>query len=172
MTDLTRQYALALFSLASEKKEIPIIQEEFTKLSLSMNDESMLFFLHPAFQKTEKKEIIAQLKFTPLLTNFLSVLIDNERFDYFNDILEAYIELVKNQNNLLNVIVKSNSPLTEKQIERIKSKLEKDYNRTVILQSEIDETILAGYKLEFEGYLVDDTVEKRLNDLVLSLKKN
>jgi len=172
MTDFVREYALALFSLGSELHEIEQISTGFKSLLNELNEESRLFFSHPAFQKSEKKEVIEKLNLLPLLSDFLKVLIDNERFEFVDEIYLSLEDIIKNQNQLLKVKVVSKQPLTKENLSRIKNKLEKDYHRKVLLEEVLDPRIIAGYILRYEGYEVDDTVSRRLKDLVTTLKKN
>lgn len=172
MTDFVREYALALFSLANEEKALDKISRSLQEFNLSLDEESKLFFSHPAFQKSEKKSVIDKLTIHPLLSDFLKVLIDNERFEFINEIALSLEDIIKNQNQLLKVNVVSKQPLTKENLSRIKNKLEKDYNRKVLLEETLDSTIIAGYILRFEGYELDDTVSRRLKDLVTTLKKN
>lgn len=172
MTDTARQYALAVFSLAKDKKEIDSFQKSLKSFIESLTEKDHLFFEHPRFSKQEKKSVIEKLNLTPLLTNFLNVLIDNERFEELSSIYYAYKDIVIHQDDLLNVLVYSKTKLSEQEKIRIVQKLEKDYSRKVIMTEMIDKTIIAGYRLEFEGYEIDDTVSRRLSDMVKNLKKN
>lgn len=172
MTDFVREYALALFSLASEDKALENVRTSLQDFLLNLDEESRLFFSHPAFQKSEKKIVIEKLHVHPLLSDFLKVLIDNERFEFVDKISISFEDIIKNQNQLLKVEVLSKEPLAKEYLSRIKNKLEKDYNRKVLLEEAIDKSIIAGYKLRFEGYELDDTVSRRLKDLVTTLKKN
>lgn len=172
MTDAARQYALAVFSLAFEKDLVKKLQDQFLSFIEGFNQESKSFFLHPGFHKQEKKNILDKLDLIPLFRDFLFVLIDNDRFDLLDDVSVAYDDLVTNQNNILNVQIYSKILLTAQQKDRITQKLERDYNRTVHLEEFIDESIIAGYKLTFDGYTLDDTIQRRLSDLKTNLKRN
>lgn len=172
MTDFVRQYALALFSLAKEQHKVEDVSQDFYTFLQNLDSESKLFFSHPSFHHKEKKAMIESLKLGMLLQDFLKVLIDNERFAYLEEIYWMYVDIVKNQHQLLQVTVVSKTPLAKAELARIKNKLEKDYNRKVAMEELIDQSIIAGYILKYEGYEMDDTVSKRLQDLALSLKKN
>ncbi|MGD9910504.1 MAG: ATP synthase F1 subunit delta [Candidatus Izemoplasmatales bacterium] len=172
MTDFVREYALALFSLASEDGTLDKVSESLQGFISNLDLESRLFFSHPAFQKSEKKLVIEKLNVHPLLSDFLKVLIDNERFEFIDEISISLEDIIKNQNQLLKVEVLSKEPLEKVYLTRIKNKLEKDYNRKVLLEETTDKSIIAGYKLRFEGYELDDTASRRLKDLVTTLKKN
>jgi len=172
MTDIARQYALAVFGLAKENNLVESLKTDFAVFLASYNEETRLFFQHPAFRKGEKKEIISHLEILDTLKNFLYLLIDNDRMDSLFEIHDALNDIIMNQNMLLRVQVISKTSLSKTQLERIKIKLENDYHRSVEIEEIQDESMIAGYKLLFEGSVYDETIERKLIDLRTNLKKN
>jgi len=172
MTEASVQYAIALFGLAKEKKIEEKIEQDFKSLKKIINEDATSFFLHPAFSKEEKKSVVDQLQYERLLLDFLFVLIDNERFDLLDEILEAYHNLLIQQNNEMHVKVFSSKPLSDEQLSRIKEKLEKEYHRHIQFEPLVDLSLIAGYRLEFDGYELDTSVKTKLADLKQALKRN
>lgn len=171
MNDVTRQYALALFSLAREAKSEKVVEAKLIELKDVLNEEFFSLMRHPLIRKEEKKQFLAKITEDLLLRHFLFVLVDNDRMDDLPDMITDYQNLITSANQLLRATVVSKSALTEEQRSRIQSKLEKDYARSVELEEQIDSSMLAGFKILFEGFVVDTSAEKKLADLKANLKK-
>ncbi|MDD3123623.1 MAG: ATP synthase F1 subunit delta [Candidatus Izemoplasmatales bacterium] len=172
MTDSARQYALAVFSLAREQNNLEIVLKDFSSFMESFDQEVRLFFLNPGFNRLEKKQVISKMKVSKHFQSFLFLLVDNDRFDIVKDIYDVFLDLILHLNKMMNVTVISKTPLSIAQKNRVVLKLEQDYSRVIHLDEVIDESIIAGYKLVFEGNLLDDTIGRRLSDLQINLKKN
>jgi len=171
MNDVTRQYALALFSLAREAKSEKVVEAKLIELKDVLTEEFFSLMRHPLIRKEEKKQFLTKITEYLLIRHFLFVLVDNDRMDDFPDMITDYQNLITSANQLLRATVVSKSALTEEQRSRIQSKLEKDYARSVELEEQIDPSMLAGFKILFEGFVVDTSAEKKLADLKANLKK-
>ena len=122
MTDTAKQYALAVFSLASEKNKIKEFATDLKAFVDSQTDEINKFFRHPKISKLQKKETIDKTIKDQLLSDFLKVLIDNNRFDLTESIYYAYKDLLNNMNKIMEVTVFSNKKLSKSNVEKIKNK--------------------------------------------------
>lgn len=170
MSVLGFQYAEALFDLANEKKCVDKIKDNFGSFIEASSAELMDFMNHPKIQKSVKKEMIDDLKLEDLLTHFLYVVIDHDRYEYLHEIFEEYENIIHRQNQVMNVNVYSKKKLTKAEKERLISKLEKKHNRKIELKNIVDETIVGGLKVEYEGYVLDDTINNYLQNLKATLK--
>jgi F-type H+-transporting ATPase subunit delta len=169
MTGIANQYALAVFSLAKEENR----EEDFVllleKISNEISEDSLKFFAHPKISKAEKREFLTNVIEDKLLLNFLKVLVDNDRISLLKAITLAYKDILDDINKTMVVKVISNGPLTKSNLERISKKLSATYNRKIKIIEEADKTIIGGFRLEFEGNILDETINKQLEDLKTSL---
>jgi F-type H+-transporting ATPase subunit delta len=169
MTGIANQYALAVFSLAKEQGkelEFSILLSDFAK---NITEETQKFFAHPKISKIEKKTILENVVKDCLLLNFLKVLTDNDRFSLIEAVAFAYKDILDKLNKIMKVVVFSKKSLTKTNLEKIKKKLKSTYQRRIELEEVIDETIIGGFKVEFEGNVIDETINKQLEDLKSSL---
>ncbi|XFA98185.1 ATP synthase F1 subunit delta [Candidatus Izemoplasma sp. B36] len=169
MTGIANQYALAVFSLASKEKrdeEFLTVLETFVK---GMNENTYKFFAHPKISILEKKQTLEKVVYDKLLLNFLKVLIDNDRFALVEAISLEYKNILDNLNKIMNVVVVSNKPLKKNNLDKIKNKLKEKYNRKIQIEETIDKDIIGGFRIEFEGNVIDETINKQLNDIKSSL---
>ncbi|MCK5732449.1 MAG: ATP synthase F1 subunit delta [Tenericutes bacterium] len=169
MTGIANQYALAVFSLAKQEKrefEFLTILENFAS---EVDEETQKFFAHPKISKLNKKEMLEKVLQDKLLLNFLKVLVDNDRIFLVQAVALEYKNILNELNKLMNVVVVSNNPLTKANLEKIRKKLKITYDRKIEIKEEIDKSIIGGFRIEFEGNIIDETINKQLEDIKSSL---
>ena len=171
MSAISDQYAVALFELALELKKTDALVKDFEAFLDALDEESRTFFLHPKITKNEKKIMIDSFSFEPLFKDFLKVIIENNRFLLLSAILKGVQKLVEEQNNLMHITVFSGKALPKNRIEVLKTQYEQKYHRQVLIDNEIDETIVGGLRFEYNGMVIDDTVNHTLNQLKSRLTK-
>lgn len=169
MTGIAHQYALAVFSLAEEAGRAEKFIDVLKQFASGLDEQTDKFFIHPKIEKAEKAKILENIIQDQLLLNFLKVLIDNDRFLLIPAIIGSYQDILDNIHKVMKVIVYSKQPLTDKNISKIKEKLHKQYNRTIEIQETIDDTIKGGIRIEFEGNVIDETINKQLENIRSSL---
>jgi F0F1-type ATP synthase delta subunit len=74
-------------------------------------------------------------------------------------------------NQTLEVSVYSKNVLNEAQIQSIKTRLVSEHQRDIIIKNVIDSTIIAGFRYEYESFIIDETVNRQLDNLKTHLKK-
>lgn len=171
MSAISDQYAVALFELAIEEKKTDDLSKVFSSFLESLDEESKQFFLHPKISKKEKQAMVNTFKIESLFKDFLNVLIENNRFLMLNDIFTGYQKLLEEQLNVMRITVVSGTALTKSRIETLKEQYEKKYHRQVLIENQIDETIVGGLRFEYNGLVIDDTVNHTLNQLKSRLTK-
>ena len=67
--------------------------------------------------------------------------------------------------NTLNGVIKTTVSLTDEEFNSLKSKLEKKYNKHVILEQIIDKSILGGIYVRVGNDVIDGTVKSKLDEL-------
>lgn len=169
MTGIAYQYALAVFSLAKEADRAEEFFDVLEGYSKSMDDASMKFFMHPKISKSEKQEVLSKITNDVLLLNVLKVLVDNDRFLLIKAISLAYKDILDEIHKIMIVKVVSNKALTKTNLDKIKKKLKLNYDRNIQIEEIIDDSIIGGFRIEFEGNVIDETINKQLEDIKSSL---
>lgn len=162
MSALSEQYAIALFELAEENKEALNIEEAFKAFVEGVDTKTTNFFLHPGVEKAKKKDIIRELTLPETLKNLFYLLVDKNRFDYVEAIYESFKDIRSNQANEMHIVVFSKKPLSEKRVDALKDAYEAKYHRSVTIENKLDESIVGGLRFEFDGKVIDDTVNSTL----------
>lgn len=165
------EYALAIFSLAVERRVEQSTFDSLETFQSALTAEMKKFFRHPAIEKAAKKQVLESSVFEPLLRNFLFLLIDNQRFEQLHEIVKEYRLLLQQQNRQLVLKVFSKAPLSQDTLQALKTKYARDTNRVVLIENILDSTIIAGIRLEFDGYVLDQSINHYLDDLTKQLQR-
>ena len=171
MSYIAFQYAEALFALAHEEKQVESVLESFNAFVSAQDAEIYKFLNHPKIINKVKKEVLSTALTNSLFKNFVFVLIDNSRIDYLNDCLDEYKIIVDAQNKVMNVFVYSSKKLTKIEAQELVNNLSKKHNRKVKLENIVEKTILGGLRIEFEGNILDETINSYLASLRNNLTK-
>lgn len=165
------QYAEALFGLALEENKVSVVTSDFESFVKAQDEEIYTFLNHPKVSKKEKKDIIDKVIESSVLKHFIYVLIDNSRIDLLEESLEEFKKIVDNQNKVMNVTVYSMSKLKKAELDKLVKNLEKKHNRTVKLLNIVDKKIVGGIRIEYEGNVLDQTINHYLHNLKANLVK-
>lgn len=101
--------------------------------------------------------------------NFLRLLAEHDRLPVVPAIAALYAKLLSQSNNVCLAEVSSARPLQAEELELIKKALTKKTGKAVELSTRIDETLLAGVYIEYDGQVIDQTMKGRIARFAHSL---
>ncbi|MGN9162478.1 F0F1 ATP synthase subunit delta [Clostridium sulfidigenes] len=167
---LDRRYALALYEMCKEAGNIETVLQELGEVVEEMdNNEGLIKIIrNPQINKHNKKRIFEELfkgKIEDELLSFLLLLIDKGRILYLREKYNQFRLVYLKNNNTVVAKIKSVIPLNHNERETIKSKLEKRYEKTVIIEEEIDKSLLGGMLISVGDETIDGTIKTKLMDL-------
>lgn len=179
MTDaLTKSYAVALFeSLRENNIDLDNALLELQKIAEIIREEKInKFLLHPSIDKNEKIDIIKEaLKdFNKTIASFILVLIENNRIDIYEGIIESFKEEYNELKGIINVEIITREPLSREMYKKIVSYLEDNYKRRVEATTKTDDDIIGGIIVKVNGTIIDDSILNKLKaikDTVLNSNK-
>jgi F-type H+-transporting ATPase subunit delta len=82
----------------------------------------------------------------------------------FDHTLEQYVNLAAEQKNRLVATVRVARPLTDEQLERMRSALTRQAGRPVTVQVVIDDQVLGGVRVELGDEVIEGTVAAKLEE--------
>ena len=167
---LDRRYALALYKVAEEKDKVEEYLEDLRKICdiIDNNKEFYEVIKYPQRSTKQKKKIFNDVfkgKIDEELLSFLLILIEKGRILYLRQKLHQMEQIHLEKENKVVAEVKSVIELTEDQTLKLKEKLEKKYNKTVIIKHEIDKSIIGGLYVRVGNDVIDGSVKSRLEDM-------
>ena len=170
-----RRYAKALFALAREGNGVDETRDEVEKLGRLIVESAelravLLQPLHPVAQRRRVLQAVAErLGAGALLRNFLSFLVDQRRLVDWEAIQSEYVRLADEAAGLTQARVRSASPLSEAQRERLQRALEQRSGGRVQLAVEIDPTLIGGAVAQVGDLVFDGSLRTQLRQLRTSL---
>ncbi len=175
MTPVAETYGQALYSLALEEGLTGSIGQELSVLRQSFADtpEYIRLLSSPTLSKEERCQILDdgfRGKVHPYLLNFLKLLTEKGYMRHFDGCCQVYAKAYDADNGILPVTVITALPLPQSQARRLQEKLAAQTGKIIRLECRVEEHVLGGIRLEYDGKLVDDTVLHRLEAIGKLLK--
>jgi F-type H+-transporting ATPase subunit delta len=174
---LDRRYALALYQVAEEKGKVDEYLQDLREIcNIIDNDKDFYEVIkHPEISTTMKKKTFIEIfkgNIDDELLSFLLILIEKGRILYLREKLIQMENIHLERNNTLVAIAKSVIHLTEKQANDLTKKLEKKYDKSIILKQEIDKSIIGGLYVRVGNDVIDGTIRSKLDEMkTLMLKR-
>jgi F-type H+-transporting ATPase subunit delta len=169
MEEIARVYADALFQVAKQKGKLDVIREQLAQVAdaLERDRELAVFFFSPYFSSAEKRDGIerAVSGAEPELTNFLELLVEKHRMPVIFRIRRRFDEMWAEENKQLEVTLTSAVELDPEIVERVGAEIERQTDRTVEMESRVDENVLGGLVLQVGNMVLDASIRNRLETL-------
>ncbi len=173
VTTLARPYAKAAFDLADADNATGSWNDMLALASSLVSEESIAVLLQsPEVSGKQLVEVfsdIAAESFDDRFRDYLSVLAENKRFPLIPEIATLYQKLREEADKLLRVRVVSAFALDENQATRMKDALARRFEREILLESEVDSSIIGGAIVYAGGQVIDGSLKDRLTKLSNSL---
>lgn len=170
MSDVIREYAKALFMLATETEN----QENYGKAldavlcAFSENDGYTEFLASPAIPLSERLSAL-EAAFSNLLPkdvlSFIKILCEKRYIKDFEKCVAEYNALLDEVSKVSTARVVSAVALSEDEEKALKNKLEKISGRTILLECTVDKSILGGLIVEIDGKIADASLQRHLKDV-------
>jgi F-type H+-transporting ATPase subunit delta len=170
INEVARVYAGALLEIGLELKNLSQIEEDlafFTEL-LSGDADMTTFINAPVIPRQIKKNFINKIfknKLSDDTVGFLNVLIDNDRQNFIKDIHHSFIEQIDAVNKRQRIKLISSVKLNENMIDDIKTTLSKKFNKDIIIDESVDESIIGGFIIEIKDRIIDGSVSNGLKNM-------
>lgn len=173
--NLSKQYAKALFELATENNEIEDVYDNLIILKEAFNNQSFKDIIQSiTISKEEKKQIIKNILINLNDSYFLYfhyVLIDNNRFDVYDQIVDAYKELLQDYLKIIEIDVYTKYNLNNLEKEKLTNNLQKRFNKKPIINYHLDNNLMGGIKVITDDIIIDYTLDSQLKEIKNSIMK-
>ena len=173
LTTLARPYAKAAFELADADGATGSWNDMLVLASALVAEGSLQRLLNsPEVSGSQLVEILSDAAgeaFDSKFKDFLSVLAQNKRLPLLPEITNIYQRLREEADKLLRVKVVSAFELDESQASRLKAALARRFDREILLESEVDRSVIGGAVVYAGGEVIDGSLKDRLAKLSNSL---
>jgi F-type H+-transporting ATPase subunit delta len=168
---VSSRYAKALIELSNERQITDMVYSDMQQMqSLLFKSEELHNFLRtPQIDDKTKSRLINKIftgHFQELTIKFFTLLIRKGRSKLVIYIVHQFIELYREQNGFVSAVIKTATPIPEKMRQQIIEKVRKATGKERIeLKEKIDETLLGGFILYYDGKCYDASVKQNLDKI-------
>jgi F-type H+-transporting ATPase subunit delta len=166
---LARPYAKAAFAYASEQGATDSWSSALNLLSAAVQDEAFSAFLtRPELTPAEQVSLFAKVlgeDQTAAVSNFLTLLAENNRLALLPEISAEYEQLKSQNNNTVDVVIESAFPLTSVQEQLLAHALEKKFEAAVNVSVEVKPELIAGVVIRAGDQVIDDSALNKLEKM-------
>ena len=172
-----KRYAEALSGNILDTAALEKALENLKAFDEAMKTEKLLvrFFEHPSIATEKKKnlvqELCSRLAVEDKVSNMLIMLNERSKILYLEKIVEYFEKVVDRRLNRKRVHAISAHPLTNENIDRLKAALNKILGKTILIDTEVDESLIGGIMLRIGDQVADDTIRNRLEILKRTIEK-
>ena len=174
---VSKTYGEALFDLSVEENIVDAILEEAAVVLqvVAQNPELAKLLNHPKIGKEEKITVVENIfkeKFSDTIVGFLVLLVQKDRHNDLEDILQYFVNKVKEVQQIGVANVTSAVPLSDEQKQNIYDKLlsTTNYKKLEMHYSE-DAGLIGGLVIRIGDRVVDTSIRTRMNNLAKELTK-
>lgn len=172
---VARRYASALADVVIERREEREVQQEI-ELWASMIDSNPQLkevFANPTVAYDDKRsileELIARTRVKETTTNFLRVLLRNQRLAQLPEIAERFGQVLDERGGVVAAEITTARPIPEELKKTLHDTLASATGRTVRLTFATDEAIIGGLVARIGSTIFDGSVENHLERLAEDL---
>ena len=169
MTEMSKEYAAALFALACEEQAEQQIAAalEHVLAAWQENPTYEELLASPAIPLSERQALIEQaFAFAPQhAVTMIKLLCERGRIRILPDCVEEYRRLLQQRQSLAIARVTSAVELTEEEKAALAIKLQTYGSRNVVLDCTVDPSLIGGIVVEMDGRRIDGSVRHRLQQV-------
>ncbi len=167
-----KRYAQAAFELALERNELESWEEGLKKIADLTKDEEFIALLqNPRLPFDAKKSLLEKrlAEINPLAFNLALLLVSKGILRRGGDILQQYNALLDAHRGIKRAKVTAALPLADEDQEAISRRLEKIVERKVLIDAQVDPSIIGGFIARVGDTLIDGSIRQRLEALKRSM---
>jgi F-type H+-transporting ATPase subunit delta len=169
LEELGRVYGDALFDVAKENGKLDVIHEQLGEFAdaVTSSHDLQIFLFSPYFSSAEKREGLARAVSgaDEELMNFLELLAEKHRMPAIWHMRRHFDERWAEENRRLDVHLVSAVELDPKVVDHVRAEVERQTERTIDLEAEVDPDILGGLVLRVGNMVLDASIRNKLEQL-------
>ena len=173
---IAERYARAFLDIGIDKGNLESLGAELARVEqlFQSSEELRVLVRHPGFNVETRKhvldELMSRLVVSPTCRNFVFLLTDQGRVSLISNIVQVFNGLVDRHLGRVRAKVTVAQPLSDLNRGRLERALAKSTGKEVIIDAEVDTSIIAGVITELDGQVFDGSVRTRLDSMGARLR--
>jgi F-type H+-transporting ATPase subunit delta len=172
MSLFSARYARAFAEAVDESKVDPVeVSRQLDDFAFAWNESQELrqFFESPAFPPAQKVALLdtlnEKLGLTPLVRNFIAVLIDHDRIASVAEVIDAYRRDMDERQGIFDVSIVSARPLGDEERRQLEAQVGQVAGGRVKANYHEDKSLLGGAIVTIGSTVYDGSIRGRLDRL-------
>ena len=175
---LSRRYARALLELGKDAGQIDPFAADLAAFSAAMAAGGGMLsgaLLNPGLTTAERRAVmdavLEKMALSPMVTNFLRLLVDKNRLMLFADIGEAYQAMADVEAGRVRATVTTAAALDAAAAQQIKAVLERSTGKSVLVDYQVDPELIGGVVARVGDTVYDASIRARLREMKETLAR-
>ena len=170
MTETSKSYADALFSLALETNTVfeTLMALKEMRNGLYATEGALDLLASPSIPKDERCAVLEKAfgDVQPAhVMSFVGILVQHGHIRELDDCLAAYTQLHDEHSRLSTAYVTSAVELTAEEKAKLTEKLSRKLGRTIHLECAVDPSLLGGLAVNVDGKVIDGSLKHKLQEI-------
>lgn len=165
---LARPYAKAAYLAAKDAQKVAMWSSVLEQLAQWVKvKEVQTIIKNPLIDKDTLVTFLMQCvkSDNTEIKNFLMLLAEYNRLPLLTDVYVIFTALHHEDEKILNAELIAPLPVSDSNLDKIKSRLEQRFKRTIQLTTRIDPTLIGGAIIRMGDQVIDGSLKSKLNDL-------
>ncbi len=170
MTQTAKIYGSGLYDLAKEEGISEVVMQQLREIRtlFQENPEYVKLLGEPSIPKAERVNLIDTAFGTQVehyLLNFMKLLCEHNIMNEFGGCCDEFTGRYNVDHNITEATVWTPYALTDDQFNALKAKLESMSGKHVNLTQKLDQSAIAGLRVELDGKMLDGTIRGRITGI-------
>ena len=126
-------------------------------------------FHSPAIPRETKEKLLAELMakypVSPITSNFLRILLEHNRFLYFQQIVAGYSKSVNERKGIVSARVTAAAPISPENLKALETKLAGITGKLVNIESRTDAGLVGGVVVQIGSTIFDGSIRTQLAEM-------
>ena len=163
-----RRYAKALYELAREGGQAEAVERELEQVAQLYESDPALHgvltrpWIKPADRRAVAAAVAQKLGARKLVQDFVGLVAGRGRADHLPEIVAAYRALVDAELGQVRAQVRGAVALTDAEKQELSSRLGRALGKRIILQEQVDATLLGGFVAQISSLILDGSLDGQL----------
>lgn len=163
-----KRFAEALSNSIADETKVRSALENLTSFDEAFSVDSQLsrFFLNPSIPPENKgamvQEMCDRFSVEPEVRKLMEILVRRKKMVFVKNIRQYFEAAVDRRLNQARVSVTSAYPLSGENIDKLKASLSGVMDKKILIESNVDESLIGGLKLRVGGLIADSSIKNSL----------
>jgi len=166
---IARRYAKALLEIGKKEGRIEEIHKELVQIQAMFREhpefwKAVSLPIYPVEQrKNVLKKVMEKAGFSGSVTRFFEILVEKDRIGLISIISSIFQEFADQAQNRVRGVLLTPEPMAEEDFKAIRDALSNYMGKEVLLEKDIDPSLIGGVKAKIGGIVIDGSVKGQLN---------